>query len=547
MSLQSKKTLPRADEIRLQLTRLAFALLLGLAAPAPTRAADSGASVFVVFNRAEPESRRVAEHYAQQRQVPAGQVLGLALPKTDAMTRAEFREQLEAPLLKALEAKKLFTFKAETNSSGRVLVDAQIRYLVLCYGVPFYISRDESLVESEAEKLPPLLRRNEAAVDSELALLPMTPQHYSLTGPLRNLHYGATNAAALHPMNGLLLVARLDGPTPDIARGLVDKARQAETNGLWGRAYFDLRGLTNSAYAQGDDWLRGAATFARRYGFETVVDDKPETLPAGFPLSHVAFYAGWYDEHFSGPFRAAKVEFMPGAFAYHLHSFSGHKLRAADRHWCGPLLATGVAATMGSVDEPYLTGTPDLAVFTSRWLLLDFSFGEAAWAAQSSLSWMTTVVGDPLYRPFGQNPAQLHAALARRKSSLVEWSNLRVVNLQLQRGAPVARAVEFLEKEPEARESAVLQEKLANLYAAQSRTNDAVAATGRALKLATSPLQKLRLLQTQSERLAALGRFDDAAEQLREALKLFPAHSDTAVIQEKIRALIEKAKAPAGR
>jgi uncharacterized protein (TIGR03790 family) len=54
---------------------------------------------------------------------------------------------------------------------------------------------------------------------------------------------------------------------------------QAETNGLWGRAYFDLRGLTNGDYKKGDDWLRGAAEAARRYGFETVVDDRPETFP----------------------------------------------------------------------------------------------------------------------------------------------------------------------------------------------------------------------------------------------------------------------------
>jgi hypothetical protein len=30
-----------------------------------------------------------------------------------------------------------------------------------------------------------------------------------------------------------------------------------------------------------------------------------------------------------------------------------------------------------------------------------YTFGEAAWAAQPVLSWQTTVIGDPLYRPFG--------------------------------------------------------------------------------------------------------------------------------------------------
>ena len=46
----------------------------------------------------------------------------------------------------------------------------------------------------------------------------------ALTGPLPNWVYGTTNAALLNPTNGILLVARLDGPTPQIASDLVDKA-----------------------------------------------------------------------------------------------------------------------------------------------------------------------------------------------------------------------------------------------------------------------------------------------------------------------------------
>ncbi len=42
----------------------------------------------------------------------------------------------------------------------------------------------------------------------------------------------------LNPTNGILLVARLDGPTADIARGLVDKALQAERDGLVGPRLF---------------------------------------------------------------------------------------------------------------------------------------------------------------------------------------------------------------------------------------------------------------------------------------------------------------------
>ena len=58
-------------------------------------------------------------------------------------------------------------------------------------------------------------------------------------------------------------------------------------------------------------------------------------------MSQIAIYAGWYDGEVGGPFALPKVEFMPGAFAYHLHSFSAGILRSTNQNWCGPLLAKG--------------------------------------------------------------------------------------------------------------------------------------------------------------------------------------------------------------
>ena len=81
-------------------------------------------------------------------------------------------------------------------------------------------------------------------MDSELACLALPPELRKLTGLVRNSTYTTTNNAWLHPTNGLLMVARLDGPTAEIARGLVDLAVAAETNGLWGRAYFDSRSIS---------------------------------------------------------------------------------------------------------------------------------------------------------------------------------------------------------------------------------------------------------------------------------------------------------------
>ena len=237
-------------------------------------AANPGDEVIIVYNTRVPESKGVADYYAERRLVPASQIFGFALSTNEDMSRAEFRDDLQKPLAQTLKKQKLWQIgptivPATTNHPGRVEwkpVESKIRYAVLCYGVPLRIDKDPNFKEEGMEKLRPELRRDEAAVDSELALLPLIEEKLPLAGPLRNPVYTTTNAAMLHPTNGVLLVTRLDGPTPAIARGLVDKALQAEADGLWGRAYFDLRNITDPGYKLGDDWIRGAAEICRRAG-----------------------------------------------------------------------------------------------------------------------------------------------------------------------------------------------------------------------------------------------------------------------------------------
>jgi uncharacterized protein (TIGR03790 family) len=482
-----------------------------------------GSEVLVLYNtEGGVESRRVAEYYAKRRAVPARQVVGLPLPTTENMTRTEYRERLAEPLLKTLEARDLLQFHIQLLSGtgappgrvGKVPVAAKVRYLVLCYGVPLRILRDDTLEEPEAQRLPEPLRRNEAAVDSELALLPDYWRKYLLAGPWRNPVYAVTNAAQIQATNGVLIVARLDGPTPAIARGLVDKALAAETNGLWGRAYFDSRGLTNGNYKVGDDWIRAACFYTRRQGFETLLDVAPETFRASTPLPQIALYAGWYDQHVSGPFTRPNVEFMPGAIAYHLYSFSARTVRSA-QSWVGAFLNEGVTATMGCVDEPYLEGTPNLEVFFERLLDREFTLGEAACAAQSSLSWQTTVIGDPLYRPFGRSAQQMHEDLVKRQSPLLEWSHLRIVNLNLAAGSAPAEAIAYLEHLPELAHSAILNQKLGDLLVMTHRIAPAATAYQKALALKPSPQERIHLqlgeammLTTLDQPAAALGYYE---------------------------------------
>lgn len=511
-------------------------------------AGNEGGEVVVVYNASVPESKEVARHYAQMRHVPAGQVFGFPMSDREEISRDEFRETLQNPLALTLADHDLlrFDFKTVSATNGipqhlaQKVTSAKIRYLVLCYGVPLRIAEDYTLDEPSAGSLQPEFRRNEAAVDSELACLPVLDQHFLLAGPYINHLYACTNASLLNPTNDLLMVARLDGPTPAIARGLVDKALEAERDGLWGRAYFDLRGLTNGGYQHGDDIIREAAECCRRFGFETIVDTNAATFPVSFPMSQIAFYAGWYDENASGPFSRPTVEFMPGAFAYHLHSFSAASLRTTDRQWVGPFLAKGVTATMGCVAEPYLGGTPDVGIFTARFLNSGFSFGEAASAAQPAFSWQTTIVGDPLYRPFSRSPKELFTDLERRHSKLLEWYDLRLVNFKLLRGSPLAELSGILENLDITAHSAILQEKLADLYNRQGKPSATIHALQQAVKLKPSPRQRVRLMLTLADDLIAADRADEAYHVYLQFLKDCPDYPDMAFIHQRLDDLAQK-------
>src|SRR5688572_24366206 len=356
--------------------------------------AEDGSAVVVLYNSKMPASKSLAEYYAEKRAVPAENLIGLPLPEKEAISRETFRKELVEPFLEKLEQSKLMTFTRRkwTNTAGQLkdsllVSESKIRYAALCFGVPVKIEQDDSVDEPNPDKLPAQTLRNEAAVDSELTLLPMHHAKLSLNGPIGNRFYATTNTSMVHPTNGLLMVTRLDGPTVEIARGLIDKALQAERDGFWGRAYFDTRGITNGDYKLGDDMLRACEKTATRFGFETVLDEQPGVFLPGFPMPQIGIYAGWYEYNVAGAFGLPKVEFTPGAFAYHLHSWSGEILRTPNERWVGPLLAKGATCTMGSVYEPFLQGTPDIAVFLGRWLFEGASLGEAACVAQRMLSW----------------------------------------------------------------------------------------------------------------------------------------------------------------
>ena len=508
-----------------------------------------GEEVVVVYVNNSPESKGVAEYYAAKRSVPTNQLIGLDLPVGDALTRSDFERLVELPLISLLQERGLCRFETSIVAAADDFpahtryrcVESKVRYLMLTWGFPYHIYNDPNLKEKGSDKLPPNFQINEASVDSDLSLLP-AKGYYPLFGCYQNFAYGTTNAAIIHPTNGIFAVTRLDGPSPEIARGLVDKALAAETNGLGGHAYIDERGIKEGAYAIGDQWMTNAAHVTRLAGYSTYIDHLPETFPASFPLSQIAIYAGWYGGYPTGPFTNTPVEFLPGAIAYHLHSFSAANLRSPTQNWVGPLLQMGATVTMGCVAEPYLHLTPEPHRLLERMIFGQFTFGEASITCQFQLSWQNVFIGDPLYRPFGRSVEAIEADLRKRNDVHIEWAILRKINTYLINERPRGALIKDLLTFPLSTNSAVLAEKVALLQAEAIEFRSAIEWGQRALRLSTSPNQRLRLLLNIAEWQSTVDRPEAAYATLREVEELRVDYREMIPFRQKQLNLAREAK-----
>ncbi len=101
----------------------------------------------------------------------------------------------------------------------------------------------------------------DASLDSELSLLWWDRDLYPVAWRWGNPLY--LDSAPTTDDLPILMVSRLDAPTADLAKGLVDQAMQAERSGLQGTVYFDARGLiakdATDTYGVYDQSLRDAA------------------------------------------------------------------------------------------------------------------------------------------------------------------------------------------------------------------------------------------------------------------------------------------------
>jgi tetratricopeptide (TPR) repeat protein len=112
--------------------------------------------------------------------------------------------------------------------------------------------------------------------------------------------------------------------------------------------------------------------------------------------------------------------------------------------------------------------------------------------------------------------------------------------VDLARGRSAAYLANLIETTGVATNSAVLTEKLADLYAIQGKPSSAIDAYERALTLKPSPEQRIRLRLTLGEKLQAQNFSAAARRDYQKLLEESPDYPGKASIEEKINAPDQK-------
>ena len=384
--------------------------------------------ILVIANRQITVSERIAEYYCEKRNIPTKNILYLALgyEPLERISRDDYERSLALPIRRELQRR----------------FPGEIRCLVTTYGIPIKVgprgmlpgmggklNELKRLLSQEKQRLEQLEPRRAGALDSNQVSIEKKQINQKITRmqlEIDRISGRETNASVDSELSmvlflsyelyrwqpnmlkgdvlGLgfrtLMVSRLDGPDYKIVKGLIDKALKAEKTGLKGIAYIDSRGIVKKdLYGHFDQSLRDLAAFISSSTKMPIKAEQTGKLFAPGSCPQTAVYCGWYSlKKYVDAF-----DFVDGAVGFHIASIEAQKLRDPNSTtWCAAMLADGITATLGPVDEPYLHTFPQPKAFFTE-LFEGGCLVEAYYHTKPFNSWQFVLIGDPLYRPFKKN------------------------------------------------------------------------------------------------------------------------------------------------
>ncbi len=340
-------------------------------------------NVAILVNGDAAESVEVGEHYRLARGIPVENLCEVNTSTGYEIRREAYEEQIKAPFGACLEERGL---------------KDEVLFVAVTWGVPGVISDGGE----------PVAGLGLRSLDSFL-----TDPFDEIPGDA-NPYFQAVDAFLRRNGYAGYLVTRLDGPSVEVARALVDRAgwREDPPGARDGVGWFDQepkgdtdvdRIVIEGAGDMGNAWIAQAHDCISEAGWETQLDTNDAefgTAPAALTCPEARWYLGWYRAyHYNDVF-----EWLPGAVGVHVDSFSAMRFRQPGS-WCAGALEAGVTATAGAVWEPHIQGFIRGHRFLRAMAVDGFSLAEAAYQAIPRLEWMMVVFGDPLFALHREYPA----------------------------------------------------------------------------------------------------------------------------------------------
>ena len=330
--------------------------------------------VLIVVNSNSADSQEIGQYYKQMRNIPAGHVVTITATTNQSIAESDYYTDVRDPIRDYIQANGL---------------QEKILYIVTTRGMPLKVTGSD-----------------ERALDSLLADL------YGTVTTGWGGQYGSDNpyyldSSRFTSSHGIVLVARLSGPSVEHAKGLVDRALYAEQHldAGTGTAWIDLRGLkpdlNNWYYSQAERFIETAGGRTAAEGIETIVDRQTAMFPNG-TCDNTLFYYGWYSYHNFQPIFDGYLKV--GSVTWHLDSASAYILTdPEDPNWSVQMIMRGATVVAGAVREPYTFAMQAGGIFYERFFR-GYTAAESWWASIPNTHWRMVFVGDPLYSPFREPP-----------------------------------------------------------------------------------------------------------------------------------------------
>lgn len=378
-----------------------FFLVASASGVCPTAWALDAAGVLVLYNVNSAEGVQIANHYAQVH--PGVRLLGISGVATGETISASdylatIRPQVQAALTSSTDVivtTKGLPVRIQVTEPAPTATWPNLPTYVDAYGQTRNILswKPYSSLESEL-----------TAVDTIASWEMMGDQSFTISGQFTANPYYLSNASFSHATYGTRLTARLDGFTTGDVIAAIDRAQNAYI------------GPANSP--DGPMHFIVDTDPARNYGPTTASLVNNVLNPAGMPVTYdntggfvsstdgpLMGYVSFGKNQYSTPpnyiVNGLNIDIADGAVFHTWESYNAYSFQpggnVSGQGLVAEWLARGGTAGTGNVQEP---GGSSSSVTNEdkmfQMLLQGKTWAEAVWSATRQLSYVNTLVGDPL-------------------------------------------------------------------------------------------------------------------------------------------------------